>query len=123
MNITYKWKVTSVKTKNAGDLQNAVIQTYWTKTGSDEFGNEGVFSGATPINVDPTAENFTPYDLLTEEQILSWIKPQVVGQYEEHVNSQILKQIEEKSNNNPEKEVPLPWAPASDVTPEPPTAV
>lgn len=115
MSITYTWKITSIKAKNTGGLQNAVVQTYWTKTGRDEFGNEGVFSGATPITVDPDAENFIPFEQLTEEQILDWIKPQVVGHYEEHVNGQILKQIEEKANDSAEKEVALPWMPAAET--------
>ena len=49
MAITYTWKVTSLKTKNEGSNQNAVVQTYWQKIGTDENGNEAVFSGATPF--------------------------------------------------------------------------
>ena len=49
MSISYTWKVTSLKVRNEGQYENAVVQTYWTKTGVDEDGNRGTFSGATPF--------------------------------------------------------------------------
>lgn len=115
MAITYTWKVTGMKTMNAGDLTKAVFQTYWTKTGTDESGNTGVFSGATPFNIESIDPNsFINFDELTEEIVLDWIRPVVVGTYEEHVNAQIAKQIAEKYSK-PE-EAKLPWAPEA-VTP------
>jgi hypothetical protein len=107
MNISYTWQITKLKTKNVNDLQDAVIQTYWTKTGRDDNGNEGVFTGATPIVISEDTTNFIPFNQLTEEQVLEWIKEKVTGQYEDHVNAQILKQIEEKLNQSTEKD--LPW--------------
>ena len=67
MAITYEWNVTSMKVVDANNLENVVIQTYWSKTGTDEDGNSGMFSGATPLplsTVDPG--NFVPYDQLTQ---------------------------------------------------------
>lgn len=119
MAITYTWKVTSLKTKTEGGNTDAVVQTYWTKTGTDENGNTGVFSGATPFtSVNVPAGEFVPFAELTEETVLGWIKAVVVGQYEEHVNGIIAKQIDEKVNVVAEKA--LPWAPASDPA-APPT--
>lgn len=117
MAITYTWKITGLKTKNiTEDKQNAVVQTYWQKIGIDENGNEGTFSGATPFTVDPTDESgpFIPFEQLTEEDVIAWIQTVVVGQYEEHVNGQIQKQIDEKIN--PVIEADLPWAPSNTVT-------
>lgn len=116
MAITYTWKITGLKTKNiTEDKQNAVVQTYWQKIGIDENGNEGTFSGATPFTVDPTDDSgpFIPFEQLTEEDVIAWIQTVVVGQYEEHVNGQIQKQIDEKIN--PVIEADLPWAPANTV--------
>lgn len=121
MAITYTWKVTSLKTKNVADnMPNAVVQTYWQKIGTDENGNTGTFSGATPFTVDPTDESgpFIPFDQLTEEDVLTWIKSIVVGSYEEHVNGQIQKQIDEKVN--PVSEASLPWAPEPQPAPAAP---
>jgi hypothetical protein len=111
MAVTYTWKVTSLKTKTEGAHQSAVVQTYWTKTGVDEDGHEGTFSGATPFTSTtmPEGSTFIPFSELTEEIILNWIKAVVVGGYEEHVNAQIQKQIDEK--HNPVTEAQMPWAP------------
>ena len=111
MAITYTWKVTGVKVKDEGANTNAVVQTYWTKTGTDENGNEGTFSGATPFTSANVAEGeFVAFDQLTEEMVLSWIQAVVTGGYEEHVNGQIQKQIDQKVT--PVTEPTLPWAPA-----------
>lgn len=112
MAITYTWKVTSLKVKDEGENTNAVVQTYWTKTGTDEDGNTGIFSGATPFtSVNVPSGEFVPFDQLSEETVLDWIQSIVVGQYEEHVNGVIAKQIDQKVNVV--KEVDLPWAPPS----------
>lgn len=116
MAITYTWAVTGMKVTKAGVLQNYVVQTYWTKTGTDENGNTGTFNGATPFEPDPTQSGFVPYDQLTQEIVLSWIQPVVTGSYEEHVNAAIAKQIADKID--PVVEEPLPWAPPA-PTPTP----
>jgi hypothetical protein len=105
--MTYTWKITEVKTADTENVTDAVVQTYWEKIGTDENGNEGVFPGATPFpqsSINP--ENFVPYTELTEEIVLGWIQNVVVGDYEEHVNNQIQKQINLKSIKEPD----LPWA-------------
>jgi hypothetical protein len=115
MAITYTWEISSLKTKNEtlGDgvvLPNAVCQTYWKKIGTDEDGNEGTFSGATPFSAENlTEENFQQFDVLTEEIVLGWIQAVVVDGYEEHVNRQIQKQIDEKVT--PITDTAMPWAP------------
>jgi hypothetical protein len=117
MAITYTWAVTGMKVTKAGTLQDYVVQTYWTKTGTDESGNSGTFSGATPFAPDPTQSDFVPFDQLTQAVVLSWVQPLVTGSYEEHVNAVIAKEIADKID--PVVEQPLPWAPP---TPPGPTA-
>jgi hypothetical protein len=116
----YTWEVTDMKTLNADGVENAVVQTYWKKTGTNDKGVEGVFSGATPFPISSiNPEDFIPYDQLTEEIVLGWIQAVVVGSYEEHVNAQIQKQIDAKNIQDPG----LPWAtpPTPVVPPEPNT--
>lgn len=115
MTITYTWKVTGIKTKDEGVNTDAVVQTYWTKTGTDENGNQATFSGATPFTSTtmPEGDTFVPFSELTEEMVLDWIKDVVVGQYEAHVNEQIQKDIQLKSN--PIRDSALPWDPTSSV--------
>jgi hypothetical protein len=109
MAITYTWKVTGLKTTNVGGTPDVIVQTYWKKIGTDENGNTGEFSGATPFSVGsmPDGQVFVPFSELTEETVLGWIQAVVVDSYEEHVNGQIQKQIDAKVN--PVVEVTLPW--------------
>lgn len=112
MSMTYTWEITSLKTQNQtnadGDaLANAVIQTYWKKTGTDSDGNTGSFSGATPFTAANTpADTFVAFADLTEATVLGWVQAVVVGGYEEHVNGQIQKQIDEPTI----AEADMPWA-------------
>lgn len=119
MSINYTWKVNSIKVRDevnsSGEtLQNAVCQTYWMKKGVDANGNEGIFNGATPFTaVNVPAELFVPFDQLTEEVVLSWIRAVVVGPYEQHVNDMITKQISDKTA----VESALPWVSVPDTVP------
>jgi hypothetical protein len=112
MRLTYTWKVTGIKTRDeinaeGETLQNAVVQTYWQKIGTDAEGNEGTFSGATPFTAkDVPSGEFVPLAELTEETVIGWIQGVVVGSYEEHVNGMIQKQIDDKTITDAK----LPWA-------------
>jgi uncharacterized UPF0160 family protein len=109
--MNYTWKITGIKTKNNENLTNIIVQTYWKKIGTDENENSVVFDGATPFDlstVDP--DNFISYENLTEEMVISWIQSVVIGEYEEHVNEQINKQIQEKVNPIIEVSQEFPWS-------------
>lgn len=112
MSVTYTWKLTSLKVKTASNVENVVVQTYWKKVGTLDANTEiqGSFSGATPFtNFDP--ENYTPFDQLTESQVLGWVQGQVIGSYEEHVDEVIQKQIDDQLT--PESEITantFPWS-------------
>ena len=112
MSMTYTWSVTSIKTKNETNsdgvtLTDAVVQTYWKKTGTDSDGNIGEFAGATPFTaVDVPAGEFVALEDLTEATVLGWIQALVVDDYEAHVNGVIQKQIDDRAISEPA----LPWA-------------
>jgi hypothetical protein len=119
MAITYTWAIKGLTKTTDSGFDDAIIGTRWECTGTDENGISGTFTGATPFSlnsVDP--ENFTPYNELTEEQVLSWIKSYVSGSsntnYFDHIESRIKKAIDDKKgivvtiDNND-----LPWAPTS----------
>jgi hypothetical protein len=117
--LTYEWKLTGIVKSTPSNLpvDNVVVGTRWTVTGTDADGITGTFTGATPFElstVDP--DNFTPYSELTEEQVLSWIKNyvKVVNPYWNHVVTQIQKQIEKSKEVIEEvSENDLPWSPTS----------
>lgn len=115
--MNYTWQLTSLKRKDTSELKNIVVQTHWKKIGTDENGNEGTFSGATPFDlssVDPT--NFTSYEDLTEEMVLGWIQSVVVGDYERHVNEKIAEQIEAIVSPVVSVTGGFPWQPEDEVT-------
>lgn len=114
MAITYTWEITGLKTTGVGAANNVVVQTYWKKIGTDENGNTGEFSGATPFNVDEEfvkSKNYISFDKLSEQTVLGWIKGIVINHYETHVNEQIQKQINTKVN--PVVDATPPWASAN----------
>lgn len=112
MSMTYTWEITSIKkqdqTNADGDaLANAVVQTYWKKTGTDADGNTGSFSGATPLTaVNTPVSSFVALKDLKEDVVLGWIQAVVTGGYEEHVNGKIQSQIDEQTVT----EADMPWA-------------
>jgi hypothetical protein len=115
MSLTYAWSITGMKTNE----NNAVVQTYWKKTGTDANGNVGTFSGATPFKI-AEGQNLIPLEQLTEAQVLDWIKSVVVGDYETHVDSQIQKDLDR--NKSVVKDIKLPWATEEPAAPSTPAA-
>lgn len=113
--MNYTWEINSIKRKDTSTLSNIIVQTYWKKTGTDENGNSGSFSGATPFDlstVDP--DNFVAYEDLTEEMVLGWIQSVVVGGYEEHVNEKIAEEIDKQVNPVTEVTEGFPWSPVTE---------
>lgn len=119
MGLTYEWKLTGLRKQNSANIDDAVVGTNWKLIGTDEDGNEGTFSGATPFSISQiNTGSFTEYSLLTEEQVLGWVKNHVSGSsptnYMEHINGQILKEINSKKYTRLEvNETDLPWSPTS----------
>jgi hypothetical protein len=123
MTMVYTWELTGMKLQSESGIANAVVQTYWKCSGHSNQLPEfvGTFSGATPFDlnsIDP--DNFTPYDQLTEAQVLGWIKS-ATASYMDHINEQIEKQIKEQIA--PETEVnegDFPWSPPADTAADEP---
>lgn len=119
MGLTYEWKLTGLKKQNGENITEAVVGTQWKLTGTDEDGDFGTFSGATPFKISEISTgSFTEYSSLTEEQVLGWVKNHVSGgaatNYMEHINGQIQKEIAGKKWTKIEvNESDLPWSPTS----------
>lgn len=109
---TYEYKINGLKVKDEGANVNAVVQTYWTLTGTDNANNSGTFSGATPFTSTtmPEGDTFVPFEELTESTVIGWISDVVTGNpsYQQHIDQQIQKQIDQ--NISPIIETSLPWA-------------
>lgn len=119
--MNYEWKIISLRRKDSPTLNNIIVQVQWKKIGTDENGNIGEFNGATPFELSTVdTNNFIAYEDLTEEIILNWIKSVVIDSYEEHVNSQIEKQIEQKINPVVEVIRGFPWESEEEILSYPP---
>jgi hypothetical protein len=121
MAITYTWKITNLRKVEAVEgYSDVVVHARWARTGIDEDGNDGTFHGATPLKLPSNnVENFTPFDELTEEQIIEWIKSETTTMpgYEQHMVEQINKQIKLKKNPIIDVDV-LPWGVQVSISPE-----
>ena len=126
MELTYEWKLTGLKKQDTADLTDLVIGTQWKLIGTNSNGTQGIFNGGTPLDIpDLNQEGFVPYEELTEEIVLGWVKSIVEPNegYWQHINEQIEKQILTTENVIQQiDESNLPWAtPIEEVVEETPT--
>ena len=121
MSLTYTWKIERISKRSSQTISNAIVQTHWKLTGTNENGVSGTFAGATPFNmntIDPN--NFVSYENLTEEIVLGWIQDVVNGDpdYKQHIDSRILEEISENESPITEVTSGFPWQDGVDeVTP------
>ena len=123
MAFTYTYTVRNLKVQDqvnaAGEtLTNAVVQTYWEIQGTNEAGQVGTFSGATPFSAENVpAGSFTAFEELEEAHVTAWIAAVINAdaQYKAHIDGEIQKVID--ADNRTEISGPeLPWG----VEPEAP---
>lgn len=105
MSATITWTVTSMDCypQEAGNT-DVVFTVHWTCSGAQDAHAASVYSTcAIPA---PTGGSFTPYDQLTQNQVLGWIWANGVDKAatEAAVQQQIDNQI-----NPPVVTPPLPW--------------
>jgi len=108
MNIS--WIIERLLTKPVeGSYTDVVITADWRCNGSQD-NYSGTCYGS--CSFAPPTENFTPYDQLTEQQVLDWCYANGVDKtaIEANVSLQIQNQI-----NPPVVSLPLPWVPPAPV--------
>lgn len=112
-----KWKVVSMRTAKSEDgLTDVVKSASWTRVATEVVG-EGEeaktyiagFPGVTPFEA-PDPASFTPYDQITEAQVIEWISAKVDVPA---MDAMLTKQVEDQINP-PVVELPLPWAPPAE---------
>jgi hypothetical protein len=118
--ITINWIIERLLVKpTEGTHTDVVITADWrcngtetTGTGDDEKTYSGTCYGS--CSFAPPTENFTPYDQLTQDQVLGWCFSNGVDQsaIEANVSAQINDQI-----NPPIIAPPLPWMPPVEIVP------
>jgi hypothetical protein len=110
--ITLSWIIERLLVKpTEGDKTDVVITADWRCNGTD-----GTYSGTCygSASFAPPTENFTPYEDLTEQQVLGWCYANGVNKtaIEANVTLQIESQI-----NPPVIAPPLPWLPPVMIVP------
>jgi len=117
-------EINGLRKQDTADITNLVIGTRWTCTGTDEDGTTGKFDGATPFDApDEGQEGFVPYEELTEELVLGWVKQTVSGSdspnnYWDHISGVIQKEINDKKWTKVDVDSSsLPWATPEEASP------
>ena len=104
---TITWTVTAMNCyPTVGSETDVVFTVHWTCSGTDGTYTSSVYS---TCSVPMPTGTFTPYDQLTQEQVLGWIWDNGVDKdaTEAAVQAQIEAQI-----NPPVVTPPLPWSQA-----------
>lgn len=100
----FSWKIQQLDCAPQQDsLTNVVITAHWRCTGTNDEFNGTVYS---TCSFQQPGDQFTPYDQLTEEQVLNWCWSSGVDKVatEQSIEAQIQQQI-----NPPVVHPPLPW--------------
>ena len=124
--ITLSWLIERLLVKpTEGSLTDVVITADWRCNGTETTGSgdtEKTFSGTCYGSTSFAAPSgsFTPYDQLTEQQVLDWCYANGVDKtaIEANVTAQIANQI-----NPPVVSLPLPWVPVPPVVVAEPVVV
>jgi hypothetical protein len=100
------WTITAMNCSTTEQNPDTVIVCHWTCAGTDGTHNASVYS---TCSVPTPTGAFTPYDQLTQAQVLGWVWANGVDQAatEAAVEAQLQAQI-----NPPVVVLPLPWAAA-----------
>ncbi len=112
--ITLSWIIERLLVRKVeGTYSDVVITADWRCNGSQDQYSGTCYGSA---SFAPPTENFTPYDQLTQDQVLGWCFANGVDKtaIEANVTLQIENQI-----NPPIIAPPLPWLPPVPPAPEP----
>lgn len=104
MAISYTIVIRDALVTTQGDLTNVIKEVNIEITGKD---GECQFSLPTTIQFGPAnPEDFTPFNELTQEQLLSWIESQEsLESVKAHIALVVAKEVEKASL----EQKPLPW--------------
>lgn len=122
--ITYSYKIKQLSTQTVDGIENVVTHIHLDYIGTDENGKKIKCQSVIPFNVKDIimespgtgnnitipaqfdASNYTPFNELTEEQVISWIEAHLpastIINFQNHITSEFAK----SSSNNASY---LPW--------------
>lgn len=107
MAITYTWSVTGLMVENKEDLTNVAVMSNFSINGTD---GEHTGQVSYAVNLLPAdAENFTPYNEITQAQALQWTKDALGEDRVAAMEGEVADQITKAAIPVPQP-APLPWA-------------
>jgi hypothetical protein len=107
--ITYSYSINSMSCYPLYDTENDVVfQVLWTLTGTNGDYTSS-YSGPTTLPA-PQGDDFTPYNELTEPQVIGWVETETDPEYLANAHQWIADDIAAKENP-PVVTPPLPWTP------------
>lgn len=106
MAIEYTWRVTGLMVQDEGDLEKVAVMSSFSISGTDgEYTGQVSYS----VNLLPAdAENFTPYNEITEAQAIQWTKNALGVDRVNNMQEEVEVQIENQRIPIPQP-APLPW--------------
>lgn len=108
MSITYKYSVNQLECYPTYESQTDVVFTVvWSYRGVDADGVNSARGGRTEVTYNAGAP-FTPFNELTEAQVLSWVN--ITPEQQAAMEAEIAGDIEWQKNQTNEPVIPpLPW--------------
>lgn len=101
------WTVKSMQTAPQEDgLPDVVKRVFWLCTATDGV-NESRLGGKTEVPL--STASFTPYDQLTQTQVIGWVRDVLGPQEVARIEASLQQQLADMANP-PIVELPLPWA-------------
>lgn len=119
MSLSYEWSITNLKKQDVTNTPNFIIEVGWKLKGTDSDGVFGEYNSVCRFDVKEVDNTFVPYENLTEEILVNWVKGVVLTSgnnlsytYYDNVVSSIQKEITEKKLNvQLVNQTELPWVP------------
>ena len=94
--INYNWKFPVMECQNKGSLEKIVVLIHWIFEAEKNDVKSNIY-GTTSLSL-PTEENFTPYEKLTKEQVVSWIESILnVEEMKQNLNKKIEELMKPKN--------------------------
>lgn len=119
MAITYTRNITNLVVKDVvidgQTLSNCITQVTWEYTGTDENNANGTFIGTMSWDRNPnrwiSANNFTEYSSVTEDDVWSWIDSRTTDVYLQHQKDIVQNEINRNTDASTEMDSEnLPWS-------------
>jgi hypothetical protein len=111
MSITYEYRIGNLEYTN-DDSKAVLIAHYDVRASDPDLGEQTVRSyGTVSFSPDPNASDFVPFEELTEDTVLGWIKGELDT---DSIEATLASKLEEA--NAPKTASGLPWINSTDDT-------